>query len=203
MWRRYGTFCLVVLALGMFGCGKSAGTGGPAPEATQATAASNAAAADDGPAASIGKFLDAVRTGNDEKATQMLSATARAKLAESGARRSVTPPASDTAKFEVGKVEYVGEDGARVACTWTDLDENGKPRSDNALWVLRHEADGWRVAGVAAEIFKGEPPLLLNFEDPADMAKKQEWLRAEVARRAQAEKSQASKEEKPQESVRR
>ena len=118
-------------------------------------------------------------------------------------QRSVTPPASDTARFEVGKVEYVCEDGTRVACTWTDLDENGKPRSDTALWVLRHEADGWRVAGVAATVFKGEPPLLLNFEDPADMAKKQEWLRAEVARRAKAEKPQTAAEEKPQESFRR
>jgi hypothetical protein len=188
----------------MFGCGKSGGTGAGAPGAQQATTTATAAApADDGPAASVGKFLEAVRTGNDEKATQMLSATARAKLAESDARRSVTPPASDTARFEVGKVEYLGEDGARVACTWTDLDENGKLRTDNALWVLRHEAEGWRVAGVAATIFKGEPPLLLNFEDPADMAKKQEWLRAEVARRAQAEKSQAAVEEKPQEPVRR
>ena len=64
------------------------------------------------PAESVGKFLEAVRKGNDEKATAMLSKVAREKLAQSEAKRSVTPPASDTATFEVGKVEYMGEDRA-------------------------------------------------------------------------------------------
>jgi hypothetical protein len=59
------------------------------------------------------------------------------------------------------------------------------------------------VAGVAATVFPGEPPLLLNFEDPDDMAKKQEWLRAEVARRTQAEKSQPTTEVKLPDSMRR
>jgi hypothetical protein len=200
-------FCLAVLALGTFGCGTSgqpsgAAGGADASKDGQVTATATAAA-DDGPAASVTIFLEAVRTGNDAKATQMLSATARAKLEDSPTKRSVTPPASDTARFEVGKVEYIGKDGARVACTWTDMDENGKPRSDSALWVLRHEAGGWRVAGVAATVFPGEPPLLLNFEDPDDMAKKQEWLRAEVARRTQAEKSQPTTEVKLPDSMRR
>jgi hypothetical protein len=181
------------MAAGVLGCGKSPGTGDGAPalnvpaQVPAPAKAEPAAAASEGPAAAAAQFLEAVRTGNDEKVTKMLGTVARAKLAE--ANISVIPPASDTAKFKVGKVEYIGEDGARVNCLWTDLDENGEPRSDHALWVLRREAEGWRVVGVAADTFDKEPPLLLNFEDPQDVVKKQQWLRAEVARRSQEEKS--------------
>ncbi len=65
------------------------------------------------------------------------------------------------------------------------------------------------MAGVAAVVFDGEPPLLLNFEDPDDMAKKQQWLREEVARRAKSEtptdggKQAAQAEKPPQDAFRR
>jgi hypothetical protein len=78
-----------------------------------------------------------------------------------------------------------------VSSLWTDLDENGEAQTDEALWVLRKEAEGWRVAGVAATVFDGEPPLLLNFEDPEEMVQKQEWVREEIQRRAGGEPLQA------------
>jgi hypothetical protein len=113
----------------------------------------------------------------------------------------VTPPASDTARFKIGKIDYVNDDGARVASTWIDVDEQGQPRSDDAIWVLRREAEGWRIVGVAAQIFPGEQPLLLNFEDPDDMFRKQQWVREEIRRRMEAESLQAAqggeKQEKP------
>ena len=56
----------------------------------------------------------------------------------------------------------------------------GKPRTDKATWVCRLEPEGWRVAGFAAYVFEGEDPLLLSFEDPEDMAKKQKWLKEEI-----------------------
>jgi hypothetical protein len=133
------------------------------------------------PAAVVTQFLDAIRTGNDEQAMGLLTAVARQKAIE--ANRSPTPPASDTARFEVGEVTPVGDDIARVNCTWTDLDEFGKPRTDRAIWVCRHEENGWRVGGVAAVVFEGEDPLLLDFEKPDEMKQKQEWLRDELARR--------------------
>jgi hypothetical protein len=184
-----------VLAVCFVGCGKPAGTGPAASDdnkqATQATAQL------DGPGAATQEFLEALRTGNDEKASKMLSATAREKTAS--LNRNVTPPASDTAKFNVGKVDYVGEDGARVACTWTDVDAEGQPKTDEAIWVLRREQDVWRIAGVAAQIFPGEPPLLLNFEDPDDMFRKQQWVREEIRRRMESEGLQAQKSEEKQE----
>lgn len=183
-----------------FGCGKSADVSSPAAKGggsdakpaapVVATSADpNSAARLDGPAKAVYEWLDAVRAGNDAKATAMLTQIARQKAIEQD--RTVRPAASDTARFQVGAVQYIGEDGARVASLWTDVDENGESQTDEALWVLRKEADGWHVAGVAATIFEGEAPLLLNFEDPDEMVQKQQWVREEVERRSQSPASQA------------
>jgi hypothetical protein len=149
------------------------------------------------------QFLEAIRTGNDEVANRMLSKVARQKTA--ALNRSVTPPASDTAKFTVGKVDMIGDDGARVACTWTDLDPDRQPKTDEAFWIVRREVDGWRIAGVAAQIFPGEKPVLLNFEDPDDMFRQQQWVREEMRRRMEKEESglQAQDSEKPENPIRR
>ena len=34
-------------------------------------------------------------------------------------------------------------------------------------------------------VFPGEAPLLLNFEDPEDMFRKEQWVREEIRRRAE------------------
>lgn len=189
---------VVFLTAVMFGCGKSenppaaaigqggAGSAG-APGLAGETKPINPASVSslEPPAQAVYQWLDAIRTGNDVQATAMLTQVARQKALEQD--RSVRPAASDTARFQIGGVEYIGEDGARVASRWTDLDENGQPQTDEALWVLRKEADGWRIAGVAATIFDGEPPLLLNFEDPEEMAQKQQWARDEIQRRYEAQ----------------
>ncbi len=179
----------VAIVLLTAGCGKHPGPSGPstAHQATETTANGQTDAQAGGPAEAVAEFLEAVRTGNDEAAARMLSAAARQKTAASN--RKVRPPASDTAKFAIGRVDYVGHDGARVACTWTDLDQDGQPKTDEAVWVLRHETSGWRVAGVAAQVFPGEPPLLLNFEDPEEMDRKWEAYRVEHQRRMEKEEA--------------
>jgi hypothetical protein len=182
--RRYqGWLCIISLALTAWGCNKSEQPRqDTAPIACDnqvqnapTVAEKTPAAVPDTPEASVKAFLEAIRTGNDERASAMISSVARQKTA--ALTGSITPPASDTARFSVGKVEYIGADGARVASVWTDVDEDGQAHSDEAVWVLRKEAEGWRVAGVAAMIFPGEEPLLLNFEDPDDMKRKQEEVR--------------------------
>ncbi|MCE5266536.1 MAG: hypothetical protein LLG00_01440 [Planctomycetaceae bacterium] len=202
MSKMHGIFSWVVLALIVAGCGKSSDTRATASgESEPATVASNAAKAD-GPGAAVAEFLEAVRTGNDDKATQMLSSQAREKTAS--LNRNVTPPASDTAKFTIGKVEMVDSgNGARVFSTWTDLDADGQRKTDEAIWVVRREPEGWRVAGVAATVFPGEPPLVLSFEDPDDMLRKQQWVREEIRRRMEKEQAglQAQGSEKPEKPV--
>lgn len=200
---------LVLLAAGLAGCGQPS----EQPAATDSAKPSLSAAAPAPPRTAMEKavapphavteatpklkpeqvvhqFLEAVRTGNDEQAAAMLTEIARQKTEEENL--VVAPPGSDTAKFEVGQVELDAEGGACVEAVWTDLDENGQPQSDRVLWMLRQEPQGWRIAGVAAPIFEGEPPLLLNFEDPEDMLRKQQEVREEIQRRLAADAPQVS-----------
>jgi len=206
MWRTGWIVWLAILAVGVMGCGGSDRAGekpgaGGGDAQSGGVAGGKTGAQQAGPAAAVSDFLEAVRTGNDEKAAAMLTKTARRKTAEKN--MEVAPPGSDTAQFKVGKVEYLAEDGARVASTWSDLDENSRRQTDEILWMVRREPEGWRIAGVAATIFKGEPPLLLNFEDPEEMLKKQEWVQQEKRRRAQQKDLQAQGTENSEKSIRR
>ena len=51
--------------------------------------------------------------------------------------------------------------------------------------MVRKEAEGWRIGGMAVPIFEGEPLVLMNFEDPEDMLRKQKLVHDEIQRRAQ------------------
>ena len=164
----------------------------PEPVAAGGNAAPAASQKADGPDRAVFDFLEAVRTGNDDKAAKMLTPLARQKVAEQ--HLVVAPQGTDTARFEVGAVQLLPPDGARVTVKWSDLDESGKRRTDEVMWMLRRVDEGWRVAGVAAPVFEGEPPLLLNFEDPADMIEKQKMVREEVKRRAEQASSQATRQ---------
>jgi hypothetical protein len=170
------------LMIAIAGCGQS-GNHVPATVAAGAKPVLAAGQQGEGPDRAVFDFLEAVRTGNDDKAAKMLTPLARQKVAEQ--HLVVAPQGTDTAHFEVRQVQLLAPDGARVSVKWSDLDENGKRRTDEVLWMLRRVEEGWRVAGVAAPVFEGEPPLLLNFEDPADMIEKQKMVREEVKRRAE------------------
>src|SRR6185369_12987163 len=74
---------------------------------------------------------------------------------------------------------------------WTDIGDDGKPQSNQFVWALRLQPEGWRVAGVAVEMFPNQPPLLLDFEDPADMIQKQQMAEQEARRRVQGGTVQA------------
>jgi len=134
------------------------------------------------PEAAVKEFLEAVKSGNDDRASFMLSDAARQKTTEM--EMVVAPPGSATATYEVGDVEYVTEDkdGAHVASKWTDL-QDGESHTDEIIWILRKEAVGWRIAGMATKIFDDELPLILNFEDPEDMLRKQKLAQEELERR--------------------
>jgi hypothetical protein len=168
---------LTVLAVAMVGCG---GSGGKKKDAGSAQVGVQKAVP--APDVAVGEFLDAVRKGDDKKAGELLTPLARKKTAES--EMAVAPPGSKTASFKVGKIEYVEKTGARVASTWTDLDEEGKPHTDEICWLVRLERDGWRIAGMATKVFEDQPPLILNFEDPQDMLRKKELAEQEMRRRA-------------------
>lgn len=167
---------LVIALSGLLlaGCGSSAS----APDAPNTR--QNAAVVP--PEKIVAEFLEAVRTGNDAAAATLLTPLARQKTSEMNLE--VAPPGSDTAKYTVGEVEYIEEGGVHVASHWTDVDENGQPHTDPIVWMLRREQQGWRIAGMATKVFPDQPPLFLNFEDPQDMARKQQLVAEEMQRRA-------------------
>lgn len=196
---RHATFawCAVVIAFFVLsaGCGQSTPQTGhaktaSAPVGDQSISAQHAAQA-------VRDFLEAVRAGSDEKATALLTPLARQKTSESS--RAVAPPASDTAKFSVGEVEMIGPDAAHVASQWIDLDEQGKPVTEVLLWIVHKCDEGWRIAGMAAKPFPDQDPLVLNFEDPEDMERKQQMAAQEYQRRmtAQTKASTNSPKDEP------
>ena len=171
-WRRL--VLLLALAMAAAGCGSSSDN------AESSTANQAKLSNDPGPGKAVDEFLAAVRTADDEKASMMLTDTARKKTKEMNV--VVAPPGSPTASYRVGETEMV-EEGARVRSFWTDLGEDGKHHTDEIIWFLRQDPEGWRIAGMAMQIFPDQKPLLLNFEDPADMMRKQKLAEEEMARR--------------------
>lgn len=169
--RRLAALVAAIAWLSVTGCSAAAPTGDLAAPARQA----------------VVTFLDAIKRGDDAAARKMLTATARTKTEELGI--SVAPPVNDSATYAVGECEVIGEGGdlVHVATTWTDVDSEGSQSSDNVIWVVRLDPEGWRVVGMAMRVFEDLPPLLLNFEDPEDMLAKQAMVAEELVRRAQAE----------------
>jgi hypothetical protein len=190
--RKYGWTVWAALFFGtVAGCGSSGATDGAAGDsaASKNATQTNAAEADGaGPAEAVAVFLEAVKNGEDDKANSMLTKLALEETAKMN--MVVAPPGSESATFEVGEVELLSEgdeQGAHVASKWTDLGDDGQPHTDDIVWMLRKEPEGWRIAGMATTVFEGEPPLLLNFEDPKDMQRKQQLAEEELQRRMRAE----------------
>jgi hypothetical protein len=134
--------------------------------------------------ATVTAFLDAIKRGDEQAAKALLTKLARAKTDEMGI--SVAPPVSSTAAYSIRECERIkdADDLVHVATTWTDTDDDGFTSTENVIWAVRLEPEGWRVVGMATLVFEDMPPLLLNFEDPEDMIAKQEMVAAELQRRA-------------------
>jgi hypothetical protein len=167
----------LLLLIPFVGCGNSDQPAG----GSQANAASQ-----EGPDAAVFKFLEAVRKGNDADASNMLTKVAQQKTKEMNL--VLAPAGSTTASVAVGEVRLIGQDGAHVSSTWTDVGDDGKtPITEEFVWMVRKDPEGWRIAGMAVQVFEDQPPLLLNFEDPDDMERKQRLVEEEMVRRSQAQ----------------
>ena len=184
---RASGFMFTLLVLGAL-----AGCSSEKPAAAKADGGS-AAADKAGPDVAVFEFLKAVQTGDDKKAAGMLTKLAREKTAEM--EMVVAPPGSETASFEVGQVELLEDRGAYVSSTWTDVGEDGQPHSDQIVWLVRNEPEGWRIAGMVTKLF--ESKLVLNFEDPQDMMRKQQQAEQEMMRRAQQQVQGAAAVQQP------
>lgn len=142
--------------------------------------------------AAVASFLDAVKRGDDAAARGMLTKVAAAKTQEMGI--SVAPPVPATATYSIRDAEVVGDadDLVHVGTSWTDTDAEGFTTTDNVVWVVRLDPEGWRVVGMATRVFDDMPPLLLNFEDPEDMLNKQQLVANELEKRAKMATQQSA-----------
>lgn len=156
--------CSVLATCLMLGCSSSE------PEAPQASKQSALQPAK--PEQAVFQFLEAVRTGNDEAASAMLSELARKKTSEMDL--VVAPPGSETASFKVSEVEMLSADTAHVASTWTEINEQGMPEDDLIVWMLRREPVGWRITGMAVKAYAQNQPIILDFEKPEEMLRQQQ-----------------------------
>jgi hypothetical protein len=129
-------------------------------------------------------FLEAVRYGDEQRAASMLTSKAQTEM--KGANMYVQPPGSPSAQFTIGQVKMMPEHGgAHVESTWTDGAAGPQSRNYDITWIMRQEGQSWRVAGMATRLFEDLPPLILNFENPADMKAQVQQAEAELARRNQ------------------
>ena len=135
------------------------------------------------PKAVVELFLVSLREGDAHTTSRLLTNKARTETASHD--MVVRPPGSSTAKFVVGQTIYTTErrDICHVESNWTDVDEAGRRQTYEIVWILRKEAYGWGVAGMATELFSGEAPLVMNFEDPLDMLAQQQRAELELTRR--------------------
>ena len=171
--------CALLAISSLVGCSAGAGGGKPASANTEAAKST------------VASFLEAIKRGDDEGARSMLTKIARAKTQEMGI--SVAPPVSSSATYSIRDCEMVAEtdDLAHVGTTWTDTDPDGFTTTENVIWAVRLDPEGWRVVGMATRVFDDLPPLLLNFEDPEDMLAKQELVALEIQKRATEAAKQA------------
>lgn len=197
MYRRCcNTLSAVLLATTLVGCGQSTDSQpSQAGGEKRGTTTAKGVAKETSPEQTVATFLEAVRLGDDDAAGGMLTELARRKTQE--INMVVAPPGSDTASFHVGQATMVQGDVANVACSWTDLDNEGKPRTDEITWTVRRDGGAWRIAGMAAKIFPDQPPVQLNFENPEEMLRQQRRVEQEALQRASQEQRQVRNPEDP------
>ncbi len=149
---------LLSLTLFAVGCGNGSGP----------TSATTGAPVPNNPAArTVHEFLDAIRIGDTQGSTSRLTPLALQRISESD--MVFAPPASENARFTIGKVEMYSEDKAFVDSVWTDLDADGAPISEQMTWALRLDQGQWRISGMAAQLGPNQPPVLIDFENPSQL----------------------------------
>ncbi len=129
----------------------------------------------DTPAGVVAQFYDALRDGDNTTIGQLLTDKARDETAKNGLK--VLSQENSALTYQVGETEYVTEamDGAHVASFWIEPDERSQPVSTEVVWILRKQANGWRVAGFA-QVFDNELPVLFDLESAEDTLRAKEYV---------------------------
>lgn len=206
MQRAMWTSMIVVSAMIAAGCGDSSGPDRSAQSTDNArdaiaTAGPNAgqtAAPTGSPAETVARFYDALRSGEDRAIAALLTDKARLETANNGL--DIQSQGSAKLEYQLGEVDYVNEsmDGAHVKSLWIDYAPDGEKIATEVIWVLRKQAEGWRIAGMATQVVEGQLPLLFNFEDPEDMLRKKEYVESQYRMAEEAMQTQTANPGEPQ-----
>lgn len=149
------------------------------------------------PEAVVTAFLAALKSGDDGVTAALLTGTARQETAKHNL--AVQPPGSPMAQYEVTAAEVDKQDPSlsQVACLWTEAGEQGTTRTDEVIWVLRKETQGWRVCGMATQVPTRKEPVFFNFEDPQEMMQVSEEISQEMEKVAQGTTPATTVKEEP------
>jgi hypothetical protein len=146
--------CLLSVSLGCGSKSDSSGAGGgPVPS--------------DPVARTVYEFLDAIRTGDTQASSARLTSLALQRITEND--MIFAPPASELARFQVGQIQMYAADKAFVESIWTDIDADGVPTDEHMTWALKLTESQWRISGMAAQLGPGQPPVLMDFENPGQL----------------------------------
>ena len=180
------TLALLGVILGLSGCGKTPQDASPATaEASTNELAAPAIASTAVPGEVVAKFYDALKVGDERTIAALLTDKAREETSRSGL--DIRPQGDSTLSYAIGETEILEDGaGAHVMTLWTESPEPGQTASTEVIWVLRRQASGWRLAGMATQIAEDQLPVLFNFEDPEEMLRRREYAAQSLAEQEQA-----------------
>jgi hypothetical protein len=169
----------------------------PAPQNVNAPAKDLPVTPASTPEVVVKEFLAALKSGNDGVTAGLLTEIARTETAKHNL--AVQPPGTPNAQYEVtaAAVDQVDPNLAQVACLWTEQDEQGKPQTDEVIWVLKKGAEGWRVCGMAMRVVTRTEPVLFNFENPPDMLQLSDEIAVEMEKLAKNSSAEVAPAEAP------
>lgn len=190
--RSLSGMLLVTLLVAANGCGTADEPHSTADATTSNTSTTNASSSDeagfvpqrpatryDDPRQSVNDFLLAVKAGDDATATQLLTTAAQREAWTNG--MAISAEGFPDARFQISEVEYINDQTeAHVLSTWADRTPSGQEKTFQCVWLLKHEAHGWCIYGMASKFLDHVQPIVLNFEDQAEMLQRQQWAEQQI-----------------------
>jgi hypothetical protein len=165
----------LIMTVAAAGCGSAqSGAGGDAAPG-DATSTTEVKADGRKPDEVVRLFFEGLKTGDEGKIQAMLTAKARAN--------DLINPEPRNASFQVGDVRFVSEAIAHVPSVWTFFDEGGqKIGTDEAIWALRLEPEGWRIAGTMMQVPDLKRMVALDFENKEEYEAIKREVESEIAK---------------------
>jgi hypothetical protein len=121
------------------------------------------------PESVVEKYIQHLNKSDNLEAEKLLSTISAANFRR--ANVALEPPGSTEATYAYDAPRYATnqQEIAFVDCRISDRYE-GEPVESELAWMLRRYGDHWRICGMVIATDEGQPPQLLSFENPEDVA---------------------------------